>query len=41
VHLVVELLDVAWVDAYRGATGGDRGDDVSGLKVDISDHRDR
>ena len=36
----VELLDVAGVDAHRGAAGVDRGEDVLGLEVDVGDHRD-
>ena len=36
----VEFLDVAGVDAHRGAAGVDRGEDVLGLEVDVGDHRD-
>jgi hypothetical protein len=38
--LVVELADVARVDADGGAAGVDRGEDVLGLEVDVGDHRD-
>ena len=38
--LVVELADVAGVDADGGAAGVDRGEDVLGLEVDVGDHRD-
>ena len=38
--LVVELADVARVDAHGGAAGVDRGEDVLGLEVDVGDHRD-
>ena len=38
--LVVELLDVAGVDAYGGTAGLDRGEDVLRLEVDVRDHRD-
>ena len=38
--LVVELADVAGVDAHGGAAGVDRGEDVLGLEVDVGDHRD-
>ena len=38
--LVVELADVARVDAHRGAAGLDGGEDVLRLEVDVGDHRD-
>ena len=38
--LVVERLDVARIDPDRRAAGIDRGEDVLGLEVNISDHRD-
>ena len=38
--LVVELADVAGVDAYGGAAGVDRGEDVLRLEVDVGDHRE-
>ena len=38
--LVVELADVARVDAYGGTAGLDRGEDVLGLEVDVGDDRD-
>ena len=38
--LVVELADVARVDADRGAAGVDRGVDVLRLEVDVGDDRD-
>ncbi len=38
--LVVELADVARVDAYGGAAGVDGGEDVLRLEVDVGDHRD-
>ena len=38
--LVVELADVARVDAHRGTAGVDRGEDVLGLEVDVGDDRD-
>ena len=37
---VVEFFDVAGVDADGGAAGVDGGEDVSGLKVNVSDDRD-
>ena len=38
--LVVELADVARVDAYGGAAGVDGREDVLGLEVDVGDDRD-
>ena len=38
--LVVELADVAGVDAYGGAAGVDGGEDVLRLEVDVGDHRE-
>jgi hypothetical protein len=37
--LVVELLDIAGVDADRGAAGVDGGEDVPGLEVNVGDDR--
>jgi hypothetical protein len=39
-HLVVELADVARVDAHGRAARLDRGEHVLGLEVDVGDHRD-
>src|SRR5262249_15612559 len=39
-HLVVELPDVARVDADGRAARVDRGEDVLGLEVDVGDDRD-
>jgi hypothetical protein len=38
--LVIELLDIAGVDADGGAAGVDRGEDIAGLEVDVGDDRD-
>src|SRR5699024_12367622 len=37
----VEFLDIAQVDAHRGATSLDGLEDIPRLEVDVSDHLDR